>query len=249
MSLRRLLTLPLLAACLYAAASSTSWAEEEKKAEKPALDAKAIDTQVYATLRNVINQGADIYNNGDYLGCFHLYEGALTAFRPILAHRPNLQKAIDDALGQAKTTARAEDKAFVLRAVIDQIRKETNPNPSPVTPVAKTLWDRLGAEKGVAKVVDDFVAAAAGDPKVDFTRGGKYKVNVPDLKKKLVEMISSVSGGPLTYKGKSMKEVHKGMGIADSEFYALTGHLKTALEKNGAKACLLYTSPSPRDRG
>ena len=45
------------------------------------------------------------------------------------------------------------------------------------TPGPKTLWDRLGGEAGVSKVVDDFVAAAATDPKVDFSRGGKYKLD------------------------------------------------------------------------
>ena len=234
MPLRRLLTLPLLAACLYAAiATSTGWAEEEK----PGPDTKTIDAHVFGTLRLFINQGAEVYNSGDYLGCYRLYEGALTSIKPILAHRPNLQKAIDGGLAQAKTS-RDPDKAFVLRSVIDQIRKETNPNPTPVTPVAKSLWDRLGGEKGVSKVIDDFVAAAAPDPKVDFFRGGKYTLDakgVAGLKKSLVELVSSVSGGPLKYTGRSMKDSHKGMGITDAEFDALAGHLKTALQTNGVK--------------
>ena len=39
-----------------------------------------------------------------------------------------------------------------------------------------TLWDRLGGETNVKKVVHQFVLAAASDPKVDFTRGGKFKI-------------------------------------------------------------------------
>ena len=236
MRLRRLLTLPLVAVFLYTAVdTATSWAEEKKAA--PA--ANPHDVQVFTTLRDVINKGADIYNKGDVLGCYRLYEGALTASKPFLAHHPKLQKAIDDGMAQARTS-RDEDKAFVLRSVIDQIRKETNPNPKadvvpPVTPVAKTLWDRLGGEKGVSKVVDDFVALAAPDPKVDFFRGGKYKVNVPDLKKKLIELISAVSGGPLKYTGKSMKESHAGMGITNAQFDAIAKDLADALKKNGVK--------------
>ena len=34
----------------------------------------------------------------------------------------------------------------------------------------------------MAKVVDDFVAAVGADPKVNFTRGGKYPVNNKELK-------------------------------------------------------------------
>jgi truncated hemoglobin YjbI len=238
MRLRRVLALPLLAAWLYAAAN-TSWADEEKKDDKKAdkpvtLDAKTVDTHAYKTLRHIINLGAELYNGGDFQGCYRLYDDALTSFRPLLVNRPNLQKAIDDALTKART-ARIEDKAFVLREVIDQIRKETNPNPTTVPPITKTLWDRLGGEKGVTKVIDDFVASAAKDPKVNFDRGGKVTVNVPETKKKLVALISSFSGGPLRYMGKSMKDAHKGMGITKEEFDAAKKHLADALMKNGVK--------------
>ena len=38
-------------------------------------------------LRDVINHGADLYNSGDWAGCYRLYEGALMAVRPLLDHR------------------------------------------------------------------------------------------------------------------------------------------------------------------
>ena len=44
-------------------------------------------------------------------------------------------------------------------------------------------------------------------------------------------MISSATGGPLKYTGRSMKESHKGMGITDDEFGALAGHLVATLKK------------------
>src|SRR5207245_9727262 len=87
-----------------------------------------------------------------------------------------------------------------------------------------SLWDRLGGEKNVRKVVDDLVALAAKDPKVNFDRNGKYPfdpVKLADFKEQMVDFISAASGGPLKYTGKSMKEVHKGMGITAAEFNAL----------------------------
>jgi hemoglobin len=104
------------------------------------------------------------------------------------------------------------------------------------TPVKKALWDRLGGEKAVEKVVHEFVVAAAKDPKVNFLRDGKFKLDakgVADLEKKLVDLISAVSGGPRKYEGKSMKDSHKGMGITEAEFGALAGHLVDALKSNG----------------
>ena len=108
--------------------------------------------------------------------------------------------------------------------------------PTPAAPAA-TLWERLGGEKNVAKVVDDLFATAGADPKVNFFRDPSFKPTgeeVAALKKKVVELISAVSGGPLKYTGKDMKAAHKGMKITDAEFDAFAGHLKKALEKNGA---------------
>ncbi|MBA4067723.1 MAG: hypothetical protein C0501_29290 [Isosphaera sp.] len=105
----------------------------------------------------------------------------------------------------------------------------------PKEPAAKkALWDRLGGEKAVRAVVKDFVAAAATDPKVDFLRGGKYKLDakgVETLEQQLVELVSAVSGGPLKYTGRDMKTAHAGMKITDAEFGALAGHLVATLKK------------------
>jgi hemoglobin len=106
-------------------------------------------------------------------------------------------------------------------------------------PPPQSLWDRLGGEANVAKVVDDFVNSAGKDPKVNFWRDPTFvpsKEQVTALKKSVVEFVSSATGGPLKYTGKDMKTVHKGMKITDDEFNALAADLKAALEKNGAKA-------------
>lgn len=103
----------------------------------------------------------------------------------------------------------------------------------------KTLWERLGGETNVAKIVVDFQKAAGADPKVNATRDGKFKLDAAGKKERqklFVEFISSVTGGPLKYSGRSMKDSHKGLGITNAEFDATTGHFKTALEKNGVAA-------------
>lgn len=205
---------------------------------------KAIDAQIHSRLKDVINYGADLYNepHNNHAGCYRLYEGALMAYRPFLSHRPELQQAIDKGLADASSQPRLDRRAFVLREVIDNIRAVVSGKDGgskPVTPKPVTLWEKLGGEKNVRKVVDDFVAAAATDPKVNFTRDGKYKLDadaVKALKQRLVEMISAHSGGPFKYSGKAMKPVHEGMQITNEEFDATVGHLVKALKDNGAKA-------------
>ena len=237
----------------------------------------ASDKMLADTLKEVHNKGADLYNGGDANGCYRMFEGALTTARPFLAHRADLQKAIDAAIAKAEGMSNITQRAFVLHEAIESVRDklkgtapaakpevkpemktEIKPMPKPevkpefkpeVKPLPKpeakpeakpatTLWDRLGSERNVVKVVDDFVGLAVADPKVDFLRGGKYKptaVQVETLKEKLVDLVSAVSGGPRKYNGKGMKEVHAGMAITDAQFDALAGHLITALKKNGAK--------------
>src|SRR5262249_49600101 len=100
------------------------------------------------------------------------------------------------------------------------------------------LWQRLGGEEAVKKVVDDFVAMAAEDEKVNVTRGGKLKLEddkVAALKKSLVAFVSAASKGPIPYTGKNMKEAHKGMEITNAEFDAAVDVLLKALDKNGVK--------------
>jgi len=53
------------------------------------------------------------------------------------------------------------------------------------------------------------------------------------FKKNLVDQICEAAGGPCKYKGKSMKDAHKGMGISTADFNALVGDLVAALDKAG----------------
>jgi truncated hemoglobin YjbI len=233
----------LLAAGLLGLGLIGTAAAADDKGDKPAAaDDKAVDKQLYDMLRDLHNRGADLYNGGDASGCYRLFQGGLIAVRPSLGHHPDVQKLIDLGLADADRNPAVGRRAFALHNLIEEVRGKINPNPKKAEeskpPKTVALWERLGGEDNVIKVVDDFVALTAKDPKVDFTRGGKYKLTedgVTKLKKQLVAFVSQATGGPITYTGKSMKEVHKGMGITDAEFDATAADLKKALEMNGAK--------------
>lgn len=101
----------------------------------------------------------------------------------------------------------------------------------------KSLYERLGGEPAIKAVVDNFVMRAATDEKVNFTRKGTDKEwmateeNVAKLKKHLVDMVGSVTGGPQKYEGRSMKESHAGMKITAEEFGAIAADLKATLDE------------------
>lgn len=171
-----------------------------------------------------------------------------------LGDRPQLKDVIEKGLDNARQTPQLFRRAFVLRVVLDQLRAETTsaeaarPKTKPdtsakpiVTPETKknTLWERLGGEDGVTHIVDDFVNLAAKDPKVDFFRHNKLKLDaehVVKMKREIVEQISQSAGGPLKYSGPDMKKVHRDMGITNEQLDAAIVDLKKALEKNKVSA-------------
>jgi len=245
----------VLPACLAVLVVTGAARAEDDKSAGGSKDVKGVDGLIYTNLREVINHGADLYNSGDWNGCYRLWEGALMSLKPLLAHRPDLQKAIETGLTNAQQDPMLYQRAFVLRKVLDQVRTDlkgnapktaqekplTKPKPKDNDNTAvkpkpkKTLWDRLGGEKGVTQIVDDTVNSAADDPKVDFFRHGKVKLDaaqVAKMKREIVEQISQNTGGPLKYTGPDMKTVHKGMGITNEQFDAMMGHVKKSLQKN-----------------
>ena len=99
----------------------------------------------------------------------------------------------------------------------------------------KSLYERIGGEPALTKVVDEFVAKAGANPKVNFTRNGKFAASeaaIKTLKMHLVNFLGGAFGGPQKYTGRSMKESHKGMAITQAEFDALAADLKAVLEAN-----------------
>jgi hemoglobin len=97
-------------------------------------------------------------------------------------------------------------------------------------------WDALGGEKVLAKVADRFVDLVTQDPKVNYTRDGRYPINDEILKyskRAALEFISAATGGPHAYSGKSVLEIHKGMRISNPEFDAAMADFRQALEENG----------------
>jgi hypothetical protein len=103
------------------------------------LEKRAVDA-----LRDVHNRGAELYNRGDPAGCYRMYEGALLAVRPFLAHRPAVTKALDDGMADvARSPDGVKVQAFRLHELIEKIRADLKgepkkPGPTPQAPPQKT---------------------------------------------------------------------------------------------------------------
>lgn len=201
--------------------AATSVPADDKPLDRAEIDKRAAKVAYEAALA-----GTEIYNGGDHVGCARLYQGTLQALLPMLDHRPKLAATIADQLASAKLQRPAQ-AATTLREALDAVMGHSK--------TAPTLWERLGGEKVVREIVHEAGTSAATDPKVNFTRGGQYKLDekgVARMEQLLVEFVSAASGGPLKYTGKDLAMVHKGMKITDAEFDALMGHVVETLKKH-----------------
>jgi hemoglobin len=97
----------------------------------------------------------------------------------------------------------------------------------------KPLYDRLGGQKAIVAVVDDFVAKVAADKRINafFAKTAADPKQLAAFKQKLVDQICEASGGPCKYKGRDMKSAHAGMGISMADFNALVEDLVAALNQ------------------
>jgi hemoglobin len=152
---------------------------------------------------------------------------------PLLDNRPDMQRSVQQKIDRAQSARSIEEKAFALREALDEIRATLHKDQPRAASTERSLWDRLGGQLAVKAVVHDFVAAAATDPKVNFMRGKPLPdaEGIAKLEDKVVEFISSATGGPLKYTGKDMVAAHTGMNITNEEFDALAGHLVATLKK------------------
>jgi hemoglobin len=94
------------------------------------------------------------------------------------------------------------------------------------------LYQRLGGEPGIRKIVDDFCAEVLASDKIREVHKKHFRDDEEALKKKLVDQFGEESGGPQKYTGRSMKEAHKGLGITETDFAGLVAALVAALDKN-----------------
>jgi hypothetical protein len=102
------------------------------------VNTKAIDQNLHLALREVINQGADLFNGPprDPDGCYRLYQGALITARSQLGHHADVQKLIDDGLARTDRGSMGK-RAWALRKLLDEVREKINPNPKKSAEVSK----------------------------------------------------------------------------------------------------------------
>ncbi len=147
---------PLLAAVILVFAFAGTFYAQVGGPDAAPGDAK--DRKIREALRIVIEQGRSLHNrpNFDYVGCYRVFQGGLTAVQPLLDHHPDLQRAIADGLAKAEALP-PNQRGFALRDVIDRIRarlggatgsgQDKTPADKGVRPMDKEMKDRKEPDK------------------------------------------------------------------------------------------------------
>ena len=101
-----------------------------------------------------------------------------------------------------------------------------------------SLYERIGGEPVLSKVIDDTIERARVDRKINWSREGApqgwqpTQENFEDFKRGLTRYVSQQIGGKDKYEGADMRSVHEGMQITNEEFDAFMNHVRGALSNN-----------------
>ena len=93
---------------------------------------------------------------------------------------------------------------------------------------AATLYERLGGQPGLEKIVESATSIWTTDPRISSTF---EETNLLRFKRSLVQQLCQLSGGGCEYKGQTMYAAHKGLHIDTRQFNVLVEGLQTAMDR------------------
>jgi hemoglobin len=100
-----------------------------------------------------------------------------------------------------------------------------------------SLYDRIGGAETIATLVDSFYTKVLEDPELKHYFA---KAPMDKLMRMQKEFFSAATGGPITYSGRPLSEVHRGMDISKREFGRFTEHLIDTLKEIGVEESAAY---------
>ena len=111
------------------------------------------------------------------------------------------------------------------------------------------VYQGLGGKAGIEKIVAILIPMIQSDPRI---KASFKDSDMGKLALRLEEQFCELSGGPCTYQGKDMVEIHDGLNITNAQFNALTEDLQLAMERAGVPSRVqnrLVAKLAPMQRG
>ncbi len=114
---------------------------------------------------------------------------------------------------------------------IEVLEENTIEAPKDDNVEAKSLYDQIGGEKAIDAAINIFYRKVLSDQHI--CRFFHYTDMVPQITKQKA-FLTYLFGGPVHYTGKDMRNAHAlfvKMGLDDSHFDAVVGHLSTTFKE------------------
>ena len=93
---------------------------------------------------------------------------------------------------------------------------------------AASLFDDLGQQPGLTRIVDSATAAWLADPRISATFDN---TNISRFKRLLSEQLCQLTGGGCAYHGRSMREAHEALNLNNRQFNALVEGLQQGMDR------------------
>ena len=93
-----------------------------------------------------------------------------------------------------------------------------------------SLYERLGGYDAIEAVADALLPRLMADPVLGRFWQNRGADGIRREKQFLVDFLCENAGGPLYYTGRNMEISHQGMGISESDWSALIGHIGDTLD-------------------
>ena len=97
-----------------------------------------------------------------------------------------------------------------------------------------SLYERLGGVYSIATVVDDLIDRIMVDPRLNANpqvNEAHHRVPPAGFKYLVTEMVCWATGGPQSYTGRSMRDVHQHLKITAAEWDAFLDDFQQTLDK------------------
>lgn len=94
---------------------------------------------------------------------------------------------------------------------------------------AGTLYDDLGGEAGVARIVNGMVDRALADPRIAFFDNTNHE----RLRGLIAQQFCNLSGGPCAARPRGMGPAHAHLGLRERHFLALVEDLQDSMDAAG----------------
>lgn len=93
-----------------------------------------------------------------------------------------------------------------------------------------SIYERIGGEATIASIIEVFYNKITSDPVLS----SYFKnANVDKIMRMQKHFFTAATGGPLTYSGRPLKDVHQHLDISRYEFDRYVRHLTETLESIG----------------